>query len=81
MQEIYPHLPLFEQQGIGIALLSYVGRLSVCITADWDLGSLLREIAGTIEAALDELAQLAGVPGEMHQPVRRVRAAGSGSSR
>jgi WS/DGAT/MGAT family acyltransferase len=79
MQEIYPHLPLFEQQGIGIALLSYVGRLSVCLTADWDLGSLLRDVAARIEAGLDELAQLAGVPGEVHQPVRRVRAAGASS--
>ena len=45
MREVYPHLPLFEQQGIGIALLSYMGRLYVGIGADWNLGELLRDIA------------------------------------
>jgi diacylglycerol O-acyltransferase len=61
MREAYPHLPLFEQQGIGIALLGYVGRLAVCIGADWNLGDLLQDIAGRIETGLAELASLAGL--------------------
>jgi len=31
----YPLVPLFENQGLGIALLSYLDRLYVGLTADW----------------------------------------------
>jgi len=37
METLYPHLPLFEGQGLGIALLSYAGTLSWGLTGDWDL--------------------------------------------
>ena len=37
MDTIYPHLPLFEGQGLGIALLSYAGKLTWGLTGDWDL--------------------------------------------
>jgi hypothetical protein len=63
LREAYPHLPLFERQGIGIALLSYVGRLAVCIGADWNLGGLLRDVAERLEAGLAELAGLPADPG------------------
>jgi diacylglycerol O-acyltransferase len=64
LREAYPHLPLFEQQGIGIALLSYVGRLAVCIAADWNLGELLHDLVGRLETGLAELAGLAGMADE-----------------
>jgi hypothetical protein len=60
MLEVHPHLPLCEQQGIEIALLSYVGRLSVCIAADWDLGTL-HELVRRLESELVELAATVGV--------------------
>ena len=58
----YPHLPLFENQGLGIALLSYCGQLHVGITADWDHGALLDEVAGQLDACFAELLLLAGEP-------------------
>jgi len=61
LREAYPHLPLFEQQGLGIALLSYVGRLAVCIAADWNLGDLLHDVVERLEPAFSELAGLAGL--------------------
>ena len=61
MLEVHPHLPLFERQGIGVALLSYVGRLSVCIAADWDLGTLLHELVQRLESGLVELAATVGL--------------------
>ncbi|MGH7893242.1 MAG: WS/DGAT domain-containing protein, partial [Candidatus Binatia bacterium] len=72
--EVYPHLPLFEQQGIGIALLSYVGRLYVCIAADWSLGPLLGQLMDRLEAELASLAEAAGIaddasaPGPLRRP-------------
>jgi diacylglycerol O-acyltransferase / wax synthase len=61
LREAYPHLPLFEQQGLGIALLSYVGRLAVCIAADWNLGDLLHDVVERLETGFAELASLAGL--------------------
>lgn len=75
MREVYPHLPLFEQQGIGIALLSYVGRLSVCLSADWDLGDLLRAIVERLEAGLAELTDVTGLTREADEPSHPARVA------
>ena len=56
MHAAYPHLPLFENQGLGIALLSYCERLYVGLTADWAQGPLVAEFAAHLESAVDELA-------------------------
>lgn len=37
IEELYPWVPLFENQGLGIALFSYDGKLWWSIGADWDL--------------------------------------------
>jgi diacylglycerol O-acyltransferase / wax synthase len=64
MRAVYPHLPLFERQGIGIALLSYAGRLHVGITADWNLGPFLADLAERLEPSFLELADAAGMAAE-----------------
>jgi WS/DGAT/MGAT family acyltransferase len=66
MVAIYPHLPLFENQGLSIALFSYAGRLFWGLTADWaqiaSLGELKREIQHSFEtlraAAADTSSRL-----------------------
>jgi WS/DGAT/MGAT family acyltransferase len=63
LTEAYPHLPLFEQQGLGIALLSYMGRLYVGMASDWGLGELLVDVRDRVEAGFLELVQLAGIAG------------------
>ncbi|HXJ37166.1 MAG TPA: wax ester/triacylglycerol synthase family O-acyltransferase [Candidatus Eisenbacteria bacterium] len=71
MREVYPHLPLFEQQGIGIALLSYLGTLYVGITADWNLSDVLGELTERFESGFAELAEVAGLDddaGPAHRP-------------
>ncbi len=62
MVEVYPHLPLFEQQGLGIALLSYGGRLGICLVADWELGTVLQEVVRRLDAGLDEVAAVMPAP-------------------
>jgi len=64
LREVYPHLPLFEQQGLGIALLSYAGRLHVGITADWNLAALLADLADRLDGCFAELADAAGLPAD-----------------
>lgn len=58
LKAAYPHLPLFENQGLGIALLSFDGQLHVGITADWEHGALVGELARSIESELTILELL-----------------------
>ncbi len=57
----HPHVPLFDNQGLGIALLSYDGRLSLGLIADWDVVHDLAEVADWMEASFHELRRAAGV--------------------
>jgi hypothetical protein len=61
MVAAYPHLPLFENQGLGMALLSYRSALHVGLTADWEQRDLLHQFAGDLESAFDEFAAAAGI--------------------
>jgi WS/DGAT/MGAT family acyltransferase len=69
---VYPHLPLFEQQGIGIALLSYAGRLHVGVTADWNLGPLLDDLTVHLADAFVGLVRAAGLEPAPDAPVPTV---------
>jgi len=51
----YPHLPLFENQGLGVALLSYAGTLYWGIAGDWNQMPDLGEFIGALRDAFDEL--------------------------
>jgi diacylglycerol O-acyltransferase len=64
-----------------VALLSYVGRLAVCIAADFELGAFLREIIAGIDVRLAELAALAGIAVEADDVAPRARIAGCGAGR
>ncbi|HZR81465.1 MAG TPA: wax ester/triacylglycerol synthase family O-acyltransferase [Candidatus Binatia bacterium] len=55
----HPHVPLFENQGLGIALLSYAGRLAIGLVADWDVVPDVHRVAGWVEAAFAELRDAA----------------------
>ena len=59
MDTIYPHLPLFEGQGLGIALLSYAGSLTWGLTGDWDLVPTLDKLRDGLAVSLLELGKLA----------------------
>ncbi len=59
IRSIYPHLPLFENQGLGIALLSYAGKLAWGLTSDWDLLPTLEDLREALAASLSELGALA----------------------
>jgi WS/DGAT/MGAT family acyltransferase len=60
MVAAYPHLPLFEHQGLGIALLSYAGRLYVGVTGDWDLMPDLDTFATDLGDAFEALRPFDG---------------------
>jgi diacylglycerol O-acyltransferase len=61
MLESYPLVPLFGHQGVGIALLSYDGRLCWGFSADRDIVPDLHDLVESVRAAFTELCQAAGM--------------------
>ena len=57
----YPTVPLFENQGLGVATFSYAGQLCWGFNADWDLVPDLHEFVHAIEDSFRELAEAAGI--------------------
>jgi hypothetical protein len=57
MQAIYPLVPLAANTALGIAVLSYDGRLHVGLNADYDALADLDLLATDLEAAIDEVVQ------------------------
>ena len=66
----YPVVPLFQNQGVAIAILSYLGRLFVGVNADWDLVPDVDVLVGDLGAAFDELSDAA----ERRRPAARASA-------
>jgi diacylglycerol O-acyltransferase / wax synthase len=61
LRGLYPVVPLALNQALGIAIMSYYGRLGFGLLADFDALPDLDEIAGALEGAIDDLARAAGV--------------------
>ncbi len=59
LDSIFPLVPLFENQGVGIALFSYDGGLYWGLAADWSSVPDLHELADDLRAAFDDLHALA----------------------
>jgi len=55
----YPQVPLFENQGLAVALSSYCGALHWGFNADWDLVPDLGEFVAAVGTAFAELRQAA----------------------
>jgi hypothetical protein len=55
--DLHPHLPLFAHQGLGIAALSYCGRISLGLIADFERVADLRPLEAHLSAAFDELVE------------------------
>jgi WS/DGAT/MGAT family acyltransferase len=61
MVACYPLLPLFENQGMGIALFSYLGRIHWGVVGDRALMPDLSEFVTALEASFTDLRRAAGV--------------------
>jgi len=58
MLAAYPLGPLFLDQALNIALLSYDGRLHWGFNGDWDVLPDLRDLVTAIRASFDELLRV-----------------------
>ena len=53
--EFYPQLPLFENQGLAIAALSYADKVGIGLMGDWDILHDLPNFGRSIHQAFEEL--------------------------
>jgi diacylglycerol O-acyltransferase / wax synthase len=60
---LYPVVPLALRQALGIAIMSYDGRLAFGLMGDYDAMPQLELLADDLAQAIDLLAQAAGVDG------------------
>jgi diacylglycerol O-acyltransferase / wax synthase len=58
----YPMVPLVLNTALGIAIMSYDGKLFFGLLGDYDAMADLDELADDLRAAVDELSAAAGVP-------------------
>jgi WS/DGAT/MGAT family acyltransferase len=58
MEAVYPLVPLFTNQCLGIALFSYDGGLYWGLNADWDAVPDLHELVGLLQQELEVLRKL-----------------------
>jgi diacylglycerol O-acyltransferase / wax synthase len=61
MIDTFPLVPLAKNQALGIALLSYDGRINFGLVGDWDLMWDIDDFAEDVRESLAELADDAGV--------------------
>jgi diacylglycerol O-acyltransferase len=75
MIDPFPMVPLAKNQGLGVALLSYAGRINFGLVGDYDLMWDLDDFANDVQESLAELAAEAGVELTVEDhPVQAVRA-------
>ena len=61
LETIFPVVPLAQNQGLGIAILSYDGGLGFGLLGDFDAMEDLAGVAHQLERAIDDLAAAAGL--------------------
>jgi hypothetical protein len=61
MIDPFPMVPLAKNQALGIALLSYAGKINFGLVGDWDLMWDLDQFADDLRESLEELADAARV--------------------
>jgi WS/DGAT/MGAT family acyltransferase len=59
--DIHPLVPLARGQALGVAIMSFNGRMNFGLVGDWDAMADLDDLARDFEASLAELAAAAGV--------------------
>jgi diacylglycerol O-acyltransferase len=75
MIDPFPMVPLAKNQALGVALLSYAGRINFGLVGDYDAMWDLDDFANDVQEALAELAAEAGVELTVEaNPVQAVRA-------
>jgi diacylglycerol O-acyltransferase len=78
MEDMIPMVPLAPNQALGVAIMSYNGRLDFGLVGDYDALYDLDDLAEDFEASLAELARTAGVKLSKRRSGRFAARAGNG---
>ena len=70
MRALYPVVPLARHQALGIAIMSYDGRLGFGLLGDYDALPDLEDLADDLRAAIGALSKAAGLP-PVPRPARK----------
>jgi WS/DGAT/MGAT family acyltransferase len=73
LRAFYPQVPLTLNTALGIAIMSYDGRLGFGLLGDYDAMPDLDAVADDLERSIDELAEAAGPSDGAPEPRRRPR--------
>jgi WS/DGAT/MGAT family acyltransferase len=72
--DLMPMVPLAQNQALGVAIMSYNGRISFGLNADYDALPDLDDLALDVRGSLDELAAAAGIDVDAELSVERAGA-------
>ncbi|MBA2255918.1 MAG: wax ester/triacylglycerol synthase family O-acyltransferase [Thermoleophilaceae bacterium] len=72
--DLMPMVPLAQNQALGVAIMSYNGRISFGLNADYDALPDLDDLALDVRGSLDELAAAAGLDVDAELSVERAGA-------
>ncbi|HEV3229666.1 MAG TPA: wax ester/triacylglycerol synthase family O-acyltransferase [Solirubrobacteraceae bacterium] len=75
MQAIYPVVPLAQNQALGVAVMSYSGRMGFGLLGDYDAMTGLEALAALLEEAIEDLAAAALLSPRARRPRRSSRRA------
>jgi WS/DGAT/MGAT family acyltransferase len=78
MEDVMPMVPLAPNQAVGVAIMSYNGRINFGLVGDYDAMYDLDDLCEDFEASLGELAKTAGVRLSKPRARRFARSAGNG---
>jgi WS/DGAT/MGAT family acyltransferase len=68
MTRFYPVVPLAHHQALGIAIMSYDGRLGFGLLGDYEALPDLEDLADDLRAAIDDLGRAAGIEAPSARP-------------
>jgi diacylglycerol O-acyltransferase len=71
LRDLFPMVPLARNQGLGVAIMSYNGKMNFGLVGDYDVMHDLDDLADDFEASLAELGDTAGVPVRSERPARK----------
>jgi diacylglycerol O-acyltransferase len=80
LRALYPVVPITGRQGLGIAVMSYDGRLGFGLLADYDALPDVGVLATELRAAIDALAAGASIPRRAAHGRRKAQARPSATS-
>jgi hypothetical protein len=70
MTETFPMVPLAERQALGVAIMSYNGKINFGLVGDYDTMADIDQLAKDFRVSLAELATAAGVELTASEQVR-----------